>query len=490
MTRGGHRVPVPGPADLRALRRTSPVDGLRRRRLGPVQVLAQSVSATAPAAAMATAPALGTAGGGTPSVLAYVLATAVVLLVASGVRQFARRMVAPGSLYSFTAKGLGPVPALLGGTALAVGYACLVAASLTGVALYAGALLAGAAGAVPGPAATAAAVVVAGAAVAGCAARGVGLSARLVLALEAASIAVVAAVLLVLVLRAGQVGAPGPVAGDLLALGGGDGVLLAVTAFVGFESACSLGTEARRPLLVVPRAVRWTALGAGGLYVAAALAQAVVLSAVPGPGGTPLADVAAARGGPVLAAALEVGVLASFLACAAGSLTALVRLLFSAGREGVLPAALGRAHPRRATPAVAVAAGGGAAVTVPAVLLLAGADAGELLRGLLVAGTCGYATAYVLVCVAAPVFLHRIGELTAWPVVAGGLGAASLVAVLAAVAGWAGGADRAWPAVTAAAVALGGARAWWLVRRRPAVLAAVGLYDETRREDVLGAGTA
>ncbi|GJF06323.1 hypothetical protein PSD17_52710, partial [Pseudonocardia sp. D17] len=40
------------------LRQRSPVHGLRRRGLGPLEVLAQSVSGAAPSAAMAATPAI------------------------------------------------------------------------------------------------------------------------------------------------------------------------------------------------------------------------------------------------------------------------------------------------------------------------------------------------------------------------------------------------------------------------------------------------
>lgn len=473
------------------LRTTSPVAGLARRRLGPAGVLAQSVSATAPAAAMATSPALVMgAGGGPPSALAYLAATVVVLLVSSCVAQFSRRMVAPGSLYSFTAKGLGGSAALVSGGSLVVGYGFLVAGALTGAALSAVALLAPLVG--PGPVPTALAVVLGGVLVVGFALRGVGISARLALALEVGSIGVVGAVLVLLVTRtAGSLDGSrllaGAVGGGWDPFGGGaEGVLLAVTAFVGFESACAVGAEARRPFVVVPRAVRWTALGAGSLYVLSSAAQGIVFAAAPAGGGPlPLVSVAVERAGPVAAAALELGVLASFLGCATGSLTALVRLLFSMGREGVLPASLGRTG-ARGTPSTALLPAGAAAVAVPVAALAIGVAGQDALRGLLVVGTCGYLAGYVLLCVATPVFLHRIGELTGPAVVVAAVATAGLTGVLAACAAWAVAAGGGWVLTAVGLLAATVAGAVVLRVRRPAVVARVGLYDETRRQDVLG----
>ena len=107
----------------------------------------------------------------------------------------------------------------------------------------------------------------------------------------------------------------------------------------------------------------------------------------------------------------------SFFACALATTTALVRVLFSLSRDGVAAAALGRTHGRFRTPHVALA---GALPVVVGVLvgpLAAGVPVGVALVALLTLATCGFLVAYLLVCLAAPVFLHRIGELT-WPAVA------------------------------------------------------------------------
>jgi amino acid transporter len=478
---------------LPALRSTSPVAGLRRRRLGPLEVLAQSVAATAPAAAMATSPGQAFAlAGAPPSALAYLVATVLVLLVSSCVGQFSRRMVAPGSLYSFTAKGLGGTAATITGGSLVVGYGFLVAGALTGAATSAVALLGRLVPGVQGPVPVVLAVVLLGVLVAGFAVRGAGISARLGLALEVVSISIVVVVLVVTLAGAfARFGVPEPsvvLDGGGHPFGpGGQGLLLAVTAFVGFESAGSLASESRRPLSVVPRAVRWTALTSGFLYVLASAAQAVVFAETPGldQAPLPLAAAVSVLADPGLAAVLELGILTSFIGCASGSLTALGRLVFTMGREGVAPRALG-ATGRRGTPAYALVLATVLAVTVPAVVLLVGVPAAEALRGLLVVGTCGYVGGYVLVCLAVPFFLRRIGELTALPVLVAVLATTTLVVVLGACTAWAVSAGGGWVLAAAALLALGVARAVLLRLRRRDLVARVGLYDETSRQDVLG----
>src|SRR5277367_4428059 len=82
--------------------------GLRREVLSPMETLAQSVSTIAPTTTpVATIPLVcALAGNGTW--LAYVLATAAILLVAICVGKFARYSSSPGSLYSYAAMILPP----------------------------------------------------------------------------------------------------------------------------------------------------------------------------------------------------------------------------------------------------------------------------------------------------------------------------------------------------------------------------------------------
>jgi len=66
---------------LAGLRHRSPVHGLDRRHLGPLEVLAQSVSSAAPAAAMAAAPAIAATTAGSGTIWSFVGATVLSLLI-------------------------------------------------------------------------------------------------------------------------------------------------------------------------------------------------------------------------------------------------------------------------------------------------------------------------------------------------------------------------------------------------------------------------
>ncbi len=310
------------------------------------------------------------------------------------------------------------------------------------------------------------------------------------LVIEGFSITLILAVLVALALSAA--GGSGPLGPPVLGPGGfggvAAGVLPAVAAFIGFDSATALGVEARRPFATVPRAVSATAGGAALLYLAATMVHLAAPGVLPaltvagtlgGPGGGS-GPVALGAWAPLL---LDAGIIASFSACTLAALNTLVRVLFSLAREGVAPALLGRTHPRYQTPAVAVAVTVPVLAAAPLVGTLAGVPPQALLGGLLAVAAVGFLAAYLLVCLAAPRFLARIGELTRGVVVVAAVAVPALAAVV--VVALVASTGPALPVVVGALV-LAGLAGWFTLRRtRPGALAAMGAYDETTAGDVL-----
>ncbi len=475
MRRDGRR----GRAGL-ALRDRSPVDGLARRRLGAVEVFAQSVSGTAPSAAMAAVPAIVAASAGGGTVWSLVVATALALLVAASIARFTRRMAAPGGLYSMTAKGLGPAAGYACAVAMVAGYALLAAGTLTGAGQSLAALLGGAGGPlVPGLLALALGVVSGGLVL-----RGVRLSARVVLAVESVAIGLMLVVFAVLLVAGPAAGGRAPPPPPGTPVGVLVGVLPALAAFIGFEIATSLGAEARRPFRSVPRAVGVTAAVTGVLYILAAQVQVVGFATVPGglaAQSEPVAALAEAHGLQWLAPVIDAGLAMSFFACALASSTALVRVLFSLARDGIAPRALGRTHRRFRTPHVAVFVVLPLVAAGPAVAAACGAPGDAVFVALVTWATCGFLLAYALVCAAAPVFLHRIGELTRPAVAVAVVIVPILLVVLVAY-----GVTRPVAALVLGGVALVGLAGYgWLRLRRPRAVATIGVYDETVLGDVL-----
>ncbi len=134
------------------------------------------------------------------------------------------------------------------------------------------------------------------------------------------------------------------------------GTTLAFFAMVGFEDSVNMAEECEDPSRMFPKVLLAGLLITGLIYVLVSIsAITLVPPAQLGEGEAPLLKVVEA-GAPWF----PVGIFA-FITMFAVANTALInmlmasRLLYGMGREGVLPAPLGRVHPRRRTPTVAIA---------------------------------------------------------------------------------------------------------------------------------------
>lgn len=472
---------------MRPIRSSSPVSGLRRGQLSFAQVLGQSVSAVAPSAVMVTLPALviPAAGGWTLGV--FVVTALLMAAVGYCVGQFATRMVAVSGLYSYTVKGLGPAAGIAAGWSLVIGYAAAAMASSVGAANYLAALLSRL-GVPSGLATITVLAVVVGVVALTLMIRGIRLSARISLTVEVFAIVVAAAVLVIAFggsIASGR--APPEVSDGQSHSALGFALLLAITSFVGFESAGTVAREARRPFVTVPRAIRWTPIVVGVLYVFAASMQSTQTIRA-GIGSVPIVLTlpdSAGAGSTALSIAMELGITASWFACIIGSTTALSRTLFAMGREGVVPEAVGRTNRRFHTPHVALVLVMPVIVVVPLVYLWLTDSSREVLIGLLAISAHGYVGAYLLVCLATPAFLRRIGELTRLPLVIGVATAALMIAIIV----WAALTleSPVWiaTAVYAGLLAAGFALYAFRLRRVPGLAERVGVFDETVESDLL-----
>lgn len=467
----------------------SPVHGLSRRRLPFVGVLAQSTAAVAPAGVISVIPALVLQASGANLLLTFGLAAAIAILVAACIRPLARRMAAVSGLYSYIARGLGPVAALFGGWSAVFGYALIGMTGLYAVGVHLTRVLA-ALGLPAGPLVAIGLVVAAAAGTTVAMLRGIRTTSFVVLLVEGVAIAILLTLLVASLLSGGAAGeAPRPDTrtdpGSIAV-----GVVLAIGGFVGFESVTTLGGEARRPLATIPRALMITTVGGGALYLVAVAFQEYALRrhVDPGPDGSLVSFVAAPHAA-VVGIVIDLCVASSFLACAISSLNALVRVLFSMGREGVIPAAFGRTHPRFHSPSVALLATMPVVTAVPVVLLLTGVPADTALTWLLLLSSFGYIGSYLLACAAMPFFLRRIGELQpryAW-LSGTAVALVALIAVGATALHLAN--EPELPLIYLVVLCAAAVHAFALKRWRPARLRAVGVYDETIASDVLDAAS-
>src|SRR5579871_2695121 len=89
--------------------------GLRANALGFPALLGQSIALISPTMTAVLIIPLAFSSAGEGTWLAYLFGTVMLLFVVFCINEFARRSAAPGAQYTFIARGLGPVPGVLGG---------------------------------------------------------------------------------------------------------------------------------------------------------------------------------------------------------------------------------------------------------------------------------------------------------------------------------------------------------------------------------------
>jgi amino acid transporter len=377
--------------------------GLHAGVLGPVETLAQSVSAVAPSASPSLTIPLVFALAGNATWFVYLLATGAIFLVGFCVSRFARLSASPGSLYTYTANTLPPVFGVTAAWGLLLAYLATGASVAGGALYYAGVLLQQFFHSAPPVIPTLAVVC----AVAGWIAyRDIKLSAELMLWIEAVSVSLILIVLLVLVFHFGlqfdrdQFTLKGAHISSL-----GPALVLAIFSFVGFESATTLGVEARDPLRTIPRAVLQCALLIGVLFMLCAYSEVLGFRGASGKLSettSPLHFLAGRAGVSPLGVAVDMGAFISMFACVLACTTAGARVLMRMAHSKLLPAVFERTSPRHGTPNAAVLASTGLMFVSTAAMALCKFTSSEMYDLLGSLSVFGFLTAYALLALALP----------------------------------------------------------------------------------------
>jgi amino acid transporter len=382
--------------------------GLRREILSPMETLAQSVSTIAPTTTPAATIPLVCALAGNGTWVAYGLATVAVMLVALCISRYARYSASPGSLYTYASMTLPPWLSATVAWSLLLAYVATGSSVIGGFYHYANLLLKDATGHVYS--AVLLATLVTGVSM-WIAYRDVKISARLMLWIEAASVSVIVVVVALLLVRHGwnldreQLHLHG-MTGSGLRLG----LVLALFSFVGFESATTLGSEARNPLQTIPRAVIQSAVLAGAFFTVCAYAEVLGFHTVGQDLGTsqsPMYLLARIGGVPVLGLLIDVGALVSMFAGTLACITAAARVLMRMSHNGLAHSSFGKTHERNQTPNRAVIITGIAALMPVAILAARGASGLDVYGWMGSLATYGFIVAYALVCVALPRYLRE-----------------------------------------------------------------------------------
>jgi len=380
--------------------------GLRREVLSPMETLGQSIATVGPSLTpVATIPLVGAlAGNGTW--LAYVLAMIAILFVAWCVGRFARYTSSPGSLYSYVTKILPPWLGATAGWSLFLAYVATGASNIGGFYEYANVILRAASGHM------ASTVLLSTAMAAGTmwfAWRDVKISARLMLSMEALSVSLIILIVGLVLVRHGLHGDPEQfhlhgVTGSGLRLG----LVLAIFSFAGFESATTLGAEAREPLKTIPRAVMRTAILGGFFFIVCAYTEVMGLRMVGKDLATsdmPMQVLASVSRLPALGTLIDLGALVALFSGVLSCIIAAARVLLLLAHHGLAHESLRSTHARNETPTAATVATGLAALIPVAILAARGASGLDVYGWFGSLATYGFIVTYGLVCLALPRYL-------------------------------------------------------------------------------------
>ena len=135
------------------------------------------------------------------------------------------------------------------------------------------------------------------------------------------------------------------------------GAVFAALSFVGFEGATTLGEEVRQPRRNVPLAIALSTLVVGAIYTFCIWAEVIGLgddkvNALTG-ASTPWNDLAHMYA-PWMTPLIILASVSSMFAVSVNSNSGIVRILYTMGREGLLPRPLAHINPKHNTPSNAV----------------------------------------------------------------------------------------------------------------------------------------
>jgi len=322
--------------------------------------IALSVAVMGPVLAVVlNAPAAGPSTGAALP-LAFLIALIVIIFVGNTVVQFSRVLPSAGSFYTFTARGLGGEAGFFTGWMFFGAYALLMPGLFGAVAafahdyvkttfnaeipwwIYAGVFMA---------------IVVV------LSVRSIKTSVQVDLTLLTVEVIVFFILATIAIANAGNGNtwaAFSPSSAPNGLSGVGLGVVFGILSFIGFDAAAVLGEESRDPRRIIPFAVGGSVIGVGVFYVYVMygltagyhLNDPTHLSAFL-KDGTPFVTLAH-QYAPWLEQLVDLCAIAGLFSAFLALQNTTVRVIFSMGREGALPAALGRVHAKFHSPHIAI----------------------------------------------------------------------------------------------------------------------------------------
>lgn len=393
---------------------------LKRNSLGLPSALAMSLAFISPTIGVIFISALIASKAGISSPFTFILGTLGIALMASTLAQFTRRVTSAGSFYKFTTLAFGRRAGFVTGMLLMFAYALQ---SPLNTNLFGGfvsnALKTDFGISIPWWILMLVIVIGVGA----LAWYSVHTSMRIGMALLIAEVVVVAILLLLIVFKGGDSGQV-PQAftpnNSAQGFGGlGQAFVFIVLAFFGFESSSTVAEEVRNPRRNLPIAL------VGSVVLTGAWFTFAMYSIIVGYGAknvdklaaatAPLHDLAVRYIGPWYGYLVDLAAISALIAVVLAIHTANFRIMYSLGRDGLLPKALGRTHPKHKTPHIAI-------IVYSVATLVIGLIAGTVWGPMSAFGNLGYLSSlgilpiFIATNIALPVFIHKRhpGEFSVW----------------------------------------------------------------------------
>jgi amino acid transporter len=341
--------------------------GLERHSVGLPAVTAQSAALIAPAAGSVAGLAfiVGYSGAATP--LAFLIGLLVCVCIALVIGEYARRLPSAGSFYTYLTQTFGPRTGFVTGVALFGAYLLLFPFQLDFFGNFVSSLLAASGVHIAWWVFAAALIIVSTT----LGVLGVKPSLRTGLIGLGFEMLVLTVFSLVIIVKGGASGNTIQAFNPGHSLKGTGGLLTAVVytifAFVGFESATTLGDEAREPRRTIPRGVMLTTLVVGIFYVIVSYAVTIGygISArnvqALATAGTPFNTLADKFGNGTLSVFVNLAVISSFTALNIVTVIAVSRIFWKMGRDRLLPSAFSQINARQ-SPYIACLFTGGLAL--------------------------------------------------------------------------------------------------------------------------------
>nr|BFE59515.1 APC family permease [Dactylosporangium thailandense] len=441
-------------------------------------VFGQGLAAAAPSVAIASVPGSLFLVAGKGAFWAAIIGGALVYLIAASIAFQARRTVSSGSLGTYAGNGLGPVAAFVTGWALILGYIGFAAGGVLGAVLYFNSFLQEIGLHTDHLAVKVLLLVLASAAAFYIPFRGVSMSVKLGLGFEVVSLVAIFVILIASYIHYG----PHLDAEQfsLHHLGASTTLIAAVTAvgsYAGFESAASLGHEARDAHRNVPRAVLRLVIILSALYLVATYPEILGFqgSKKLDADSTPLPVVAENAGVHWVTYVVTLSLGTAMIVFSAAVINSGARSLFTLAREHALPRSLGRVHSAFRTPHVAITFVSvvGFVIGLIGTVNSVGRFQWDVYVGIV--SSYAYLFAYLLVAIATPLWLRKIKALTPGAVVVAVLAALGILYVIYKnLVPVPAGAYKYLPYVFLALLLVGLLRFLWLRATRPRIAARVG----------------